>query len=76
MRVVKKMNDGEVVKIQNQFFFNDVDGRSSPFETLKQASDSYYIKQAFDHLGCAIRDNTREDKIKFGKQIDKGTWED
>jgi hypothetical protein len=38
-------------------------------------TDDDYIKIAYDHLGSAIRDNSREEKIEMGKKIENGTWE-
>jgi hypothetical protein len=38
--------------------------------------DQEYIRIAREHLGTAVRDNSREDLIEFGKQIDSGEWED
>lgn len=38
-----------------------------------QLSDEYYIQQAVDYYGAAIRDNTREQKIAIGKEIEEGT---
>lgn len=43
-----------------------------PFKKA-QLSDEYYIQQAVDYYGAAIRDNTREQKIAIGKEIEEGT---
>jgi hypothetical protein len=45
--------------------------------TIKEnaLTDDEYIRIAYDHLGSAIRDNTREEKIEMGKKIENGTWE-
>lgn len=38
-------------------------------------TDQYYINLADNHLGNAIRDNSRREKIEIGKAIDNGTWD-
>lgn len=76
-RIIKKYHDGNVkfdYKI-NKYFFYDVDGKSSPFGSLQEAEDEYYLKQAYDYLGSAIRDNSRNEKILIGKSIDNGTFD-
>lgn len=76
-KIVKKMHDGQVVLDSKNlsYFFEDVDGKSKPFKSLQIASDEYYLKQAHDHLGSAIRDNSRADKIQIGISIDNGTFD-
>lgn len=77
-KVVKKMNCGQIVKNNlDQFFFEDEDGnRSNPYGSVEEAVGRYYVQQACDHLGNSIRDNSLEEKISMGKQIDKGIWVD
>jgi len=41
-------------------------GTSQAFPSAKQAEEAYYIKLAYDYLGSAIRDNSRQDKIYHG----------
>lgn len=78
LKVVKKMNCGSILKNEaDQFFHRDEDDvNSKPYPSKQEAVDGYYVKQAYDHLGNAIRDNSLEEKISIGKQIDNGTWED
>lgn len=77
-RVIKKMHDGDIKfdSKKNEYFFNDIDGDSKPFGSLDVAIEEYYIKQATDHLGSEIRDNSRMDKIAFGRGIDNGTFDE
>jgi len=39
-------------------------------------TDEDFIQIALDYLGAAIRDNSREDKIAFGKMIHTGDWDE
>lgn len=71
-RKIKKFSDGSLYQENNNYFFEDVDGRSELFNSKQDAEDSYFIKQAYSYLGSAIRDNTREEKISIGKDVDKG----
>lgn len=76
-KVIKKMHDGNIIfdSKKESYFFDDVDGLSKPFESLQTATDEYYIKQANDHMGSAIRDNPRADKVVIGRSIDNGTFD-
>lgn len=71
---VKKFYDGSLVTDGALFYFDDVDGRSEPSLTVNEASDAYYLKQASDYLGNSIRDNSLNERIEIGKQIDQGSW--
>lgn len=74
-RKLRNFNDGSLHTLNGEFFFKDVDGESQKYTTRQQATEAYYIKQAYAYLGCAIRDNSKEEKIHLGKKIDKGTME-
>jgi len=37
-------------------------------------TDEQYIQLAIDYLGMAIRDNSKKEKVKIGKAINNGTW--
>ena len=37
--------------------------------------DEYYIDLARDHLGQAVRDNTRGELVTIGQLIDSGEWD-
>lgn len=41
-----------------------------------EKDDTYYINLADNHLGNAIRDNSKAEKIAIGKEIDNGTWDE
>lgn len=73
MKLIKNLNDGKIYQTNfGAFMFKDVDGMSDPYESEKTCIEEYYIKQARDHYGAAIRDNSREDKISLGKEVDEG----
>jgi phage anti-repressor protein len=74
-RKVRNFNDGSLHTANGEFFFKDVDGESQRYPTRKEATEAYYIKQAYDYMGCGIRDNTREEKIYFGRKLDRGEME-
>ena len=70
------MNLASVLKRKDGFYVKTDDDELGPFTTRKEAREEYYIKCAYDHIGSGIRDNSRDDKIYFGKKIDNGTWKD
>lgn len=72
---LKDFCDGSLFQVTDGYIFCDVDGDSKTFDSKQTAEDEYYIKQAWDHLGSAIRDNTRDQRIFMGKKIDNGTWD-
>jgi len=42
---------------------------------MTKEQEEIYIQIAIDHLGSAIRDNSRKEKIEIGMAIENGTWE-
>ena len=42
------------------------------FDSEEQAIEEFYIDQAYGHFGSAIRDNSRQAKIEFGKVYHEG----
>lgn len=71
-KVIKRFEDGILLKNEKGYFFNDVDGNSEIYSSKDQAIEEYYIKQAISYHGSAVRDNSRKELINIGKSIDKG----
>jgi hypothetical protein len=45
--------------------------QATTHNTLQDAKEQYYIFTAWDYLGSAIRDNSRQEKIVMGQAIEK-----
>ena len=77
---VLEMCDASVVKKDSGFFvkYPNYFDRSplGPFRTIKEAKERYLIQLAEDYFGSSIRDNSREDKIKMGQEIEQNGTEE
>jgi hypothetical protein len=38
--------------------------------------EQYYVDLAKDHLGSAVRDNSRAELLTIGQMIDNGEWDE
>ena len=87
-KIVREFEYGNIVKVEHGYLVSMVDLYSGeeygtlpgkgkpPFPSKKLAEEEYYIQIAWDHKGSAIRDNSRADKIRFGKDIEEGKDDD
>jgi hypothetical protein len=64
--VITKKKEGFVVE-----WHDHLERNSKCLPTLQQAQDYYYAQLAYDYLGFAIRDNSREEKIRLGKAVEE-----
>lgn len=75
MKTIKHFQDGSLLQSDTGYHFKDVDGLSNRFDSALEATEEYYIKQARDHYGTAVRDNRRIELISLGKDVDDGNIE-
>ena len=71
-KVVHEFNEASIHKTESGFELVYEGGQDAlVFKTQKEAEDHYYVQLAYDNMGSGIRDNSKAEKIQWGKDIEE-----